>query len=237
MMCKSDLCHDAVRNHKILFRLLYGLPAFSQPMPKVDEWLIGKVAMCVTDVVVYAELYGLLEHVAAGVVGALLGLPDIWDDVAREPAFYLSLAVKLRAEALFADAFRHLVGGSYGLSAHHSDLRCDAELELLIYKKREGLAGYARSLRAGLHRIAVSSRPDYNWKGKIYRWVPDVFLDSKRHKYTEDMHRYLARSIYGEWLHVKLSEGTRNDMYVNGCNMSVCLQATRLSTCIVSLHG
>jgi len=59
-MCHKWLYADAVRDHKVLFRLLYGLSMFTEPQGLRTVEGVN----CLANVTAYTEFYGLLESIA-----------------------------------------------------------------------------------------------------------------------------------------------------------------------------
>lgn len=210
---KTVLYHYAVRDHKALFRLLYNLPAFAESTGKENRIVTAEACRCLANVTIHAEFYGILESVAEGVADALVALPEVWEDVAGSPEFYLGLAIKLRAGALFAEALRHIIGEEQGSVRRDLSLydAIEDDLKLLVYKKRAELAEITWELSSGLQRFALSTKRHYNSWGRVTSHSPDMFLNNNRYKSTEDGHQYLARSIYGEWLHANLNRGYYRD--------------------------
>ena len=69
---------------------------------------IDAVAEIVADVIAYAELYDFLPQVASGLSRELRQCSKLWEDITTNPQFYLAVAVKLKDEAVFVEALRHV---------------------------------------------------------------------------------------------------------------------------------
>ena len=94
--------HYTVRDHKILFGLYYDQTV------DFSKATIEEARFSLAQVTVLASYYLCLPAVARRILKAFLSLQGLWQDVARFPWFYLTLAAVLRSPKLYTDAFRHV---------------------------------------------------------------------------------------------------------------------------------
>ncbi|KAK4616507.1 uncharacterized protein CLAFUR5_12501 [Fulvia fulva] len=135
--------------HGVLFRLLF---------KRYHE--IGLSDLDYTglaDLVALAEAYDIVEFVAPAIREDLPKRKDLWQDVRKEYKFHLALSIKLRCEAVFYDALRHLIGSGDNLSTLVDKLDFDLADAFKIAMKREQLRKAEDQLRKDLQALTLAT--------------------------------------------------------------------------------
>lgn len=191
----------AIRDHKILFALLYDL---------VVDWskaTIGEAVNSLANVTMYATYYDLLPFLAPRIANALKSLPDIWKDVARNSGFHIILSREIRDASLYLDAIRHYVGlhsvwDIFGIAG-------DETFQLLTHCVRAGIDKLVHDINSELFNLALSPLTIYHGKGSRRHHVTNfrgLFLFRFREKKTEDDKAlFLARSVFREYLDLNMA--------------------------------
>ena len=211
----SKAHQHAVRDHKILFALLYQLEVDLRGL-----WS-DELVTCLANVAAYAEYYGLLPFVAKYLEEGLQNpVAYMHRKTLDRPTYWLALGYMLRSESIFADALRHFAGGHW--------IHCFAEnnpgwqdVILLTYKKQLELAQRISSTDRELYRLTLV--PDHQGSRRLGGPPRFTFLSqkkgAKKTKSEEAKARYLARKALGEWLadnlcfHYCSTEKSRGTIY------------------------
>lgn len=175
-LCISVAHRHAVRDHKILFAMLYQIEV------NFDGFYWDELIACIANVAAYAEYYGLLPFVAKSLERGLnlRQIPMLNCRLMDQPALWLALGYMLRSETIFAEALRHFVGGDWvrSFAAKNPDWQ---DVILLAYKKQVELA-------------RTISKTDHD----LYRLT--LVLHTERIKSEEAKARYLARNALRDFL-------------------------------------
>ncbi|OCL03519.1 hypothetical protein AOQ84DRAFT_368287 [Glonium stellatum] len=205
--CLPGLYHDATRDHKLLFALLYDLRI---QFGRVNT---GDASTALANVIAYAEFYTCFPELSSRVATALCGLRDIWGIVCLFPHFYLTLSVKLRITSMYNEALRHIVS-SWDLkevaNAIGEAFGDPTKYKLLILEKRVQLDQNLSQLttwlncRGSTYTFHFASKPDATIPG-VWR-IPSalIYADPSLCDYSDDYIQYIARRIYTEWLSCQL---------------------------------
>lgn len=97
-------CHwhcNSVIAHKMLLTYLLGLSV------NTSEETAPALAVLMANVVALAELYDFEDVVRPSVSRDLRQCSKLWEDIAKEPQFYLPLSIKLQDMTMFEEALRH----------------------------------------------------------------------------------------------------------------------------------
>ncbi|KAF2502556.1 hypothetical protein BU16DRAFT_12302 [Lophium mytilinum] len=136
--------YDAIRDHKVLFALMYGKDIDLNSIP------IGEACICLANTIAFFEYYCCFPEMVGRIITALRSLSSLWKDIPKRKWFYLSLSIKLRDFKIYAEAIRHIVG-SDSLndipSAVVEAIRVVRTFKGLILEKREYLYDLATHLR------------------------------------------------------------------------------------------
>ena len=246
-----EVLKNAIKEHKILFALLYqfevSLDDYTGDNDEYDSTIeedsnngmnltataFGKALLIITNVIALAEYYDLMPAVSAGITELLRGLPGFWEDVARSPDCYISIANKIRSAELFADATRHYVGqdlnGGQVTNGWSYLFLCAAltrtEAAASILPLRENLDSRINKLLESLRRDCLTTYQAHadrsrNKQGPIVpaTWLTSEFLPnsipSKCHFLAGCIFReWLDHQLVGEsfWSHVKYSTTSPKD--------------------------
>lgn len=119
------------------------------------------------NVAVRANYHSCLPSIAALIVLSLMVLPRLAEAIAEEPRWWIGLAVLVRAEKIYSECFRHLIGGFCIEQHEHPDSLdlCVSKLIHDIVRRRIDATNVNDGLRRDLERLL--SRP-YSG-GKHYR--------------------------------------------------------------------
>ena len=199
----SQAHRHAVRDHKILFAMLYQINVNFEGLD-VDE-----LVTCMANVAAYAEYYGLLPFVAKFLeyglhhrnAGKLLG-------TSLHPEYWVALGYMLRSEAIFADAMRHFVGGDLidEFAKYNPEWQ---DVILLTYKKQLEIAKRISLTDHDLYHLTLVGEAHGPYTG-ISGLTRFTFLSedkkAKKIKSEEAKARFLARKALAEWLADNLSK-------------------------------
>jgi len=205
--------HDyAIRIHKLLFGLLYGIRS------DFSSITLSKLAKCVVEIVAYAEYYTMLSAIAPTVTKKLLQHPGLWGDVALEPLYWLCLATKLRSPEIFEESIRHLAG-SHRLcyrsleDSKIGDMLDTREVALLVYRKRVGSSSTNNEIRSGLACLSQTLHTEHRTWGRRPHFYRGLFLQTLMLKRKTRMWRaqFLATAIFNQWL-TKMLHGLKAEV-------------------------
>lgn len=198
----TKLRETAIVDHKLLFALLY-----RRPVQLPDHGATSEL-LRIANIVALAEYYELLPAVAGDLTKLLLDVPSLWKEVATKPLFFLALAKKLRCQVLFADAVRHIAGsGGYRSAVAHGMLT-EEENAPIVRLTVEQKDGEARLLKV-LRQMSLSFYRAHSDRSKKHQGptVATTFLlATSGVKSMEEKCRWLAGSIFREWLDFQLTE-------------------------------
>ena len=204
--------HFAVRDHKILFTLMYDRPI------DLSGATIEDARFCMAQVTVLANFYAVLPSVAYRIIALLKGLEGFWNDVATFPWFYLSLATVLCSKEIWTQAFMHAaaqydgrnsVPDGYGREQSLLDLD---QLRLLITGAQEFTTGYKNETVARivdvcgtpLHPEAVEcegGEDGPSWMKRISTFFHMMrFNKTNKLDIGEEKIKFMARNIFRDWL-------------------------------------
>ncbi|KAF2838368.1 hypothetical protein M501DRAFT_1032293 [Patellaria atrata CBS 101060] len=98
-----ELYIRSIVEHKILFALIcdFDLNLKDNPIDLFSE--------CIANIAAYADLYNLLQPLKSKLANHLLAHPEIWNDLIKEPLFYLYLSILLKSEQLYTLALTHAI--------------------------------------------------------------------------------------------------------------------------------
>lgn len=177
----------AVAAHKVLFSLLVHKP-FQFPTN------VSRSMSIIADVLIYAELYGLAEQIIHQ-LRDVIRWDGMWDDIAKNPEFYLGLSQHFRDAEMFEDAFKHIVAVRC-FHMHSPFSSCDQsylklgdlkemtyeELRLSVLDHRAVLMKLACDLATGVQNQLKFKVPVYyksNRSEKVTSTYTQRFLDPK----------------------------------------------------------
>lgn len=199
-LCVSKAHQHAVRDHKILFSMLY----------QIDVSLIGlsseELVTCLANVAAYAEYYGLLPFIAKSLEHGFYHQHIRMDsDILERPVYWLALGYMLRSEPVFADALRHFVGGDWihSFAANNPDWQ---DVILLTYKKQLELAQSISRTDQELYRVTLVTEHYEPHKTPLRFTFLSEEKRAKKIKSEEAKARYLARKTLGDWLAENISK-------------------------------
>ena len=193
-LCISTAHRHAVRDHKILFAMLYQIEV------NFDGLFGDELIACIANVAAYAEYYGLLPFVAKSLEGGLDPCQTAMHcKLLNRPILWLALGYMLRSETVFAEALRHFVGGDWvgSFAASNPDWQ---DVILLAYKKQLELARRLSRTDRELYRLTLVPQyhPNLAYFPR-YTYLSEE-KNAKKIKSEEAKARYLARNALGGFL-------------------------------------
>jgi hypothetical protein len=193
-----------------------------EPGDDYDEicWAVTLIhAEHFANVAVRADYHNCLPAIAPHLISVLMALPRLWEAIAEEPRWWIGLALLLRAEDIYTECLRHLVG-SCCLKCQDlpdcQDLDID-NLRYRIYRLRDPLIEANNKLHLQLDRLSLSPYTVYHpWEKKdspgektlpvLWYHLQSLFLKPRRDPHNPRppkkswSHRvdFLARSIFAQ---------------------------------------
>ena len=185
-------------NHKILFRLLYGMhDQYTDDFESIAE------------IAAYAEFYDLFEVIAPALTKCLLGMYDLWLDVKENCHFHIALAQKLRCEEVFLDAMRHYIGGGNDLYDLVRIMHFESEYAFKFAQIRDAQRKRIEALTEDVLALTLQTHvPDLDQKrvgpGKP---VKTSFFSSPHVVTDTERVQGIAQHIFMQWLnHQRLGD-------------------------------
>lgn len=227
-LCCEDPLKRAIAAHKFLLGCLY------DRAPDLLDTYMDEAMQVLADAVAYAQYYQMLPVVGTVLRQKYEALPDLSADVAIRSAFHALLAFKLESRVIFDEAFRHLVGGG-NLHPGSSSLptnTSNVDIEILILQNHHKLFEEVNGVLRQIQELTLSKRPVKSNSGKtIVGWEPTKFLQGLRPRKWEEKSRFLAQSVFNQWLSTESLKSTYNEVRMNERSSSdvlVMMRARRI---------